>query len=125
MCEVGRVFPRHVQRMCLTGESPPGRPRVTRTLHLYNYRLRFRLICLVSAGGVVLSSDPDSRNEDSKGDSNSEPELSGNVDDPNKDCFRKLLNEISKKYRLEGIEDLLLLCSAFIPRYSLREKEYG
>ena len=24
-CEVGRVFPRHVQRMCFTGESPLSR----------------------------------------------------------------------------------------------------
>ena len=44
MCEVGRVFPRHVQRTCLTGESPLGRPRVAYTLHLYNYLLRFHLI---------------------------------------------------------------------------------
>ena len=81
--------------------------------------------CLVGAGGVVLSSDPDSGNEDSEGDSNSEPELSGNVDDLNTDCFRKLLDEISEKYSMEGIEDLLLLCSARIPGYGLREKEWG
>jgi len=41
MCEVGRVFPRHVQRTCLTGESPLGRPSVAYTLQLYNYLLRF------------------------------------------------------------------------------------
>jgi hypothetical protein len=39
--EVGRVFPKHVQRTCLTGESPLGRPRVAYTLQLYNYLLRF------------------------------------------------------------------------------------
>jgi hypothetical protein len=44
MCEVGRVFPRHVQGTCLTGESPLGYPRVAHTLHLYNYLLRFYLI---------------------------------------------------------------------------------
>jgi len=44
MCEVGRVFPRHVQSTCLTGELPLGRPRVARTLQLYNYLLRFYLI---------------------------------------------------------------------------------
>ena len=43
MCEVGRVFPRHVQRTCLTGESPLSRPRVAHTLQLYNYLLRFHL----------------------------------------------------------------------------------
>jgi hypothetical protein len=43
VCEVGRVFPRHVQRTCLTGESPLSRPRVARTLRLYNYLLRFHL----------------------------------------------------------------------------------
>jgi len=43
VCEVGRVFPRHVQRTYLTGESPLGRPRVARTLQLYNYLLRFYL----------------------------------------------------------------------------------
>ena len=43
MCEVGRVFPRYVQRTCLTGESPLGCPRVARTLRLYNYLLRFYL----------------------------------------------------------------------------------
>ena len=41
--KVGRVFPRHVQRTCLTGESPLGCPRVAHTLHLYNYLLRFHL----------------------------------------------------------------------------------
>ena len=44
MCEVGRVFLRHVQGTCLTGESPLGRPRVAYTLYLYNYLLRFHLI---------------------------------------------------------------------------------
>ena len=44
VCKVGRVFPRHVQRTCLTGESPLGRPRVAHTLRLYNYLLRFHLI---------------------------------------------------------------------------------
>jgi hypothetical protein len=43
MYKVGRVFPRYVQRTCLTGESPLGRPRVAYTLHLYNYLLRFHL----------------------------------------------------------------------------------
>ena len=43
MCKVGRVFPRHVQGTCLTGELPLGRPRVARPLHLYNYLLRFYL----------------------------------------------------------------------------------
>jgi hypothetical protein len=43
MCEVGRVFPRHVQGTCLTGELPLGRPRVAHILHLYNYLLRFYL----------------------------------------------------------------------------------
>jgi len=43
MCEVGRVFPRHVQRICLTGKLPQGRPRVAYTLRLYNYLLRFYL----------------------------------------------------------------------------------
>jgi len=43
VCEVGRVFPRHVQSTCLTGESPLGCPRVARTLRLYNYLLRFYL----------------------------------------------------------------------------------
>src|SRR5438105_2233601 len=42
-CEVGRVFLRHVQRTCLTGESPLSRPWVARTLRLYNYLLRFHL----------------------------------------------------------------------------------
>jgi len=46
MCEVGRVFPRHVQRTCLTGESPLGCPRVAYTLRLYNYLLRFYLTAL-------------------------------------------------------------------------------
>ena len=46
MYEVGRGFPKHVQRTCLTGESPLGRPRVARTLHLYNYLLRFHLTVL-------------------------------------------------------------------------------
>jgi hypothetical protein len=80
---------------------------------------------LVSAGEVVLASDPDSENEDSEGDSTSKLELSGNVDDPSKDCFKRLLDEISKKYSMEGIEDLLLLCPARIPGYGLREKEWG
>jgi hypothetical protein len=44
VCEVGRVFPRHVQRTCLTGESSLGRPRVAYTLRLYSYLLRFHLI---------------------------------------------------------------------------------
>ena len=44
MYEVGRVFPRHVQGTCLTGELPLGCPRVAYTLHLYNYLLRFYLI---------------------------------------------------------------------------------
>ena len=44
MCEVGRGFPRYVQRIYLIGESPLGRPRVAYTLHLYNYLLRFYLI---------------------------------------------------------------------------------
>ena len=44
MCEVGRVFPRHVPCTCLIGESPLGCPRVAYTLHLYNYLLRFYLI---------------------------------------------------------------------------------
>jgi hypothetical protein len=44
VCEVGRVFPRHVQGTCLTGKSPLGCPRVARTLYLYNYLLRFYLI---------------------------------------------------------------------------------
>ena len=43
MCEVGRVFPRHVPYTYLTGELPLGRPRVAYTLHLYNYLLRFHL----------------------------------------------------------------------------------
>jgi len=43
MYEVGRVFPRHVPCMCLTGESPLSRPRVACTLRLYNYLLRFHL----------------------------------------------------------------------------------
>jgi len=43
VCEVGRVFPRHVQSTCLTGESPLDCPRVARTLRLYNYLLRFHL----------------------------------------------------------------------------------
>lgn len=43
MCEVGRVFPRHIQRTCPTGESPLGCSRVARTLRLYNYLLRFHL----------------------------------------------------------------------------------
>jgi hypothetical protein len=37
--EVGRVFPRYIQRTCLIGESPLGCPRVAYTLHLYNYLL--------------------------------------------------------------------------------------
>jgi len=41
--EVGRVFPKHVQRTCLTGELPLSRPRVASTLQLYNYLLRFYL----------------------------------------------------------------------------------
>jgi len=32
-----------MQRTYLTGESPLGRPRVARTLRLYNYLLRFYL----------------------------------------------------------------------------------
>ena len=44
VCEVGRVFPRHVQRTYLTGKSPLGCSRVARTLRLYNYLLRFHLI---------------------------------------------------------------------------------
>jgi len=44
ICEVGRVFPRHVQSTYLTGESPLGCPRVAHTLRLYNYLLRFHLI---------------------------------------------------------------------------------
>jgi hypothetical protein len=44
VCEVGRVFPRHVQGTYLTGESPLGRPIVAYTLYLYNYLLRFHLI---------------------------------------------------------------------------------
>ena len=47
MCEVGRVFPRHVRGTCLTAESPLGRPRVARTLHLYNYLLRFHLTAIL------------------------------------------------------------------------------
>ena len=47
MYEVGRVFPRHIQRTCLTGESPLGRPRVAYTLQLYNYLLRFYLIYIL------------------------------------------------------------------------------
>jgi hypothetical protein len=31
VCEVGRVFPRHVQRTCLIGESPLGYLRVAYT----------------------------------------------------------------------------------------------
>ena len=46
MCEVGRVFPRYVQGTCLTGKSSLGCPRVARTLHLYNYLLRFHLITI-------------------------------------------------------------------------------
>jgi len=44
MCEVERVFPRHVQRIYLIGELPLGRPRVASTLRLYSYLLRFYLI---------------------------------------------------------------------------------
>ena len=44
MCEVGRVFPKYVQRTCLMGELPLGCPRVAHTLRLYNYLLRFYLI---------------------------------------------------------------------------------
>ena len=44
--KVGRVFPRHVQRTCLMGESPLGYPRVAYTLRLYNYLLRFYLTIL-------------------------------------------------------------------------------
>ena len=43
VCEVGRVFPRHVPCTYLTGESPLSRPRVACTLRLYNYLLRFHL----------------------------------------------------------------------------------
>jgi len=43
VCEVGRVFPRHVQSTCFTGESPLDCPRVAHTLRLYNYLLRFHL----------------------------------------------------------------------------------
>ena len=46
MCEVGRGFPRHVQRTCLTGGSPLVHPRVAHTLYLYNYLLRFYLTYL-------------------------------------------------------------------------------
>jgi len=35
VCEVGRVFPRHVQRTCLTGELPLGRPM----LELQGYKV--------------------------------------------------------------------------------------
>ena len=52
MYEVGRVFPRHVQRTYLTGESPLSRPRVTHTLQLYNYLLRFYLTAL---GYIILA----------------------------------------------------------------------
>jgi len=44
VCKVGRVFPRHMPCMCLTGESPLSRLRVAYTLRLYNYLLRFHLI---------------------------------------------------------------------------------
>jgi len=47
VCEVGRVFPRYVQGTYLTGKSPLSRPRVARTLRLYNYLLRFHLIYIV------------------------------------------------------------------------------
>jgi len=43
VCEVGRVFLRHVPCMCLICESPLSRPRVAYTLRLYNYLLRFHL----------------------------------------------------------------------------------
>ena len=43
MCEVGRVFPRHVLYTCLTGKLPLGCLRVAYTLRLYNYLLRFYL----------------------------------------------------------------------------------
>jgi len=43
VCEVGRVFPRHVPCTYLTGKSPLSRPRVACTLRLYNYLLRFHL----------------------------------------------------------------------------------
>jgi hypothetical protein len=52
MCEVGRVFPRHVQGTYLTGKSPLGRPRVAYTLHLYNYLLRFYLTLGGILGGI-------------------------------------------------------------------------
>ena len=43
VCEVGRVFPRHVPCICLTGELPLSHFRVACTLRLYNYLLRFYL----------------------------------------------------------------------------------
>jgi len=54
VCEVGRVFPRNVQRTCLTGELPLGRPRVAYTLRLYNYLLRFHLIMPPPLKGLSL-----------------------------------------------------------------------
>jgi len=43
VCEVGRVFPRHMPCTCLTGKSPLSCPRVAYTLRLCNYLLRFYL----------------------------------------------------------------------------------
>ena len=54
MCEVGRVFPKHVQGTYLTGESPLGRPRVAHTLHLYNYLLKFHLTLMPSIRFLVF-----------------------------------------------------------------------
>jgi hypothetical protein len=53
MCEVGRVFPKHMQRTCLMGKLSLGRPKVAYTLHLYNYLLRFYLIMPPSLKRVV------------------------------------------------------------------------
>jgi len=54
MYEVGRVFPRHVQRTCLTGESPLSHLRVAHTLQLYNYLLRFYLTLNKSPAGILI-----------------------------------------------------------------------
>jgi len=52
VCEIGRVFPRHVPYTCLTGESPLSCPRVACTLRLYNYLLRFYLTILPPLKGL-------------------------------------------------------------------------
>ena len=54
VCEIGRVFPRHVPYTYLIGESPLSRPRVAYTLQLYNYLLRFHLTMPPPLKGLSL-----------------------------------------------------------------------